>query len=224
MVAQLATFHAPDDLLIALVTAGRAKVDWEWAKWLPHVQHPSRIDGAGPMRMMASSLAQIERLLGEQLRDRPRFARNAHPPGGAPHILIVIDGGEVSGAEQIILEEGLAGVALLDVSASLGALTSRRGLQLDIEGAAIGARGAAGIEFFGGPDTLTVVEAETVARTLAPYRLGAPDAPAGNEPLLANTGPARAARPARGPACLRRRPSLAATATPGPAAGAHRVR
>jgi DNA segregation ATPase FtsK/SpoIIIE, S-DNA-T family len=188
MVAQLATFHAPDDLLIAFVTAGRAKVDWEWAKWLPHVQHPSRVDGAGPVRMMVASLAQIERLLGEQLRDRPRFARNTQPPGGTPHILIVIDGGEVSGAEQIILEEGLAGVALLDLSASLGALTSRRGLQLDIEGAAIGARGAAGIEFFGAPDALTAVEAETVARTLSPHRLGAPDTPAGNEPLLANTG------------------------------------
>ncbi|HZS22922.1 MAG TPA: type VII secretion protein EccCa, partial [Pseudonocardiaceae bacterium] len=188
MVTQLATFHAPDDLIIALVTAGRAKVDWEWAKWLPHVQHPSRIDGAGPMRLMASSLAQIERLLGEQLRDRRRFARNVQPPGDAPHILIVIDGGEVSGAEQILLEEGLAGVALLDLSASLGALTSRRGLQLDIEGAAIGARGAAGIEFFGTPDALTAVEAETVARTLSPYRLGAPDTPADNAPLLANTG------------------------------------
>jgi S-DNA-T family DNA segregation ATPase FtsK/SpoIIIE len=115
MVAQLATFHAPDDLLVALVIAGRAKVDWEWAKWLPHMQHPSRVDGAGPMRIMASSLAQIEQPLGEQLRDRPRFARNAQPPGEAPHILIVIDGGEVSEAEQIILEEGLAGVTLLDL-------------------------------------------------------------------------------------------------------------
>jgi DNA segregation ATPase FtsK/SpoIIIE, S-DNA-T family len=188
VVAQLATFHAPGDLLIALVTTGRAKVDWEWAKWLPHVQHPSRVDGAGPMRMMASSLAEIERLLGEQLRDRPRFARNTHPSGDAPHILIVIDGGEINGAEQIILEEGLAGMTLLDLSASLGALTSRRGLQLAIEGPAIGARGTAGIEFFGTPDALTIVEAETVARTLCPYRLGALDAPADDEPLLANTG------------------------------------
>ncbi|MDQ3827360.1 MAG: type VII secretion protein EccC, partial [Actinomycetota bacterium] len=170
------------------VTAGRSKVDWEWAKWLPHVQHPSRVDGAGPVRMMASSLAQIEYLLGDQLRDRPRFARNAQPTGDAPHILIVIDGGEINGAEQIILEEGLIGVTLLDLSASLGALTSRRGLQLAIEGPAIGARGAVGIEFFGVPDALTVVEAETVARTLCPYRLGALDAPADNEPLLSNTG------------------------------------
>ncbi|MGH3805194.1 MAG: type VII secretion protein EccCa [Pseudonocardiaceae bacterium] len=188
MVAQLATFHTPDDLLVAVVTSGRAKVDWEWAKWLPHVQHPSRVDGAGPRRMMAGSLAQIEELLGEQLRDRPRFSRNAQPPGDGPHIVVVIDGGEVTGAEQILLEEGIAGVTLLDLSTSLGTLTSRRGLQLVIEDAVIGARGAAGVEPFGSPDSLAVVEAEAVARALSPFRLGAVESPGEDEPLLSNTG------------------------------------
>ncbi len=188
MVAQLATFHPPEDLLIAVVSAGRAKVDWEWAKWLPHVQHPSRVDGAGPMRMMASSLAQIEELLGEQLRERPRFSRNATPLGEGPHILIVIDGGEVNGAEQIILEEGVAGVTVLDLSASLGTLTARRGLHLAIEDGAIGARGAGGVEPFGAPDSLAVVEAEAVARALSPFRLSAAEFPGEDEPLLGNTG------------------------------------
>ncbi|MGA8517978.1 MAG: type VII secretion protein EccC, partial [Pseudonocardiaceae bacterium] len=170
MVAQLATFHTPDDLLVAVVTTGRAKMDWEWAKWLPHAQHPSRVDGAGQLRMMAGSLARIEELLAERLRDRPRFSRSAPPPGEGPHILIVVDGGEVTGAEQIILEEGVAGVTLLDLSKSLGTLTSRRGLQLAIEGGQIGASGATGIEFFGAPDSLAVAEAEGVARALSPYR------------------------------------------------------
>ncbi|HEY6424844.1 MAG TPA: type VII secretion protein EccCa [Pseudonocardiaceae bacterium] len=188
MVAQLATFHTPDDLVIAVVTAGRAKADWEWAKWLPHVQHPSRFDGAGPIRMMAGSLAQIEELLGEQLGDRPRFSRTAPTHGEGPHIVIAIDGGEVTGGEQIILEEGLAGVTLLDLSESLGTLTTRRGLQLSIEGGALGARGATGIEFFGAPDSLGVVEAEAVARALAPYRIGAQESEAEDQPLLANAG------------------------------------
>jgi S-DNA-T family DNA segregation ATPase FtsK/SpoIIIE len=188
MVTQLATFHTPEDLLVAVVTAGRAKVDWEWAKWLPHVQHPSRVDGAGPMRMVTSSLAQIEELLGEQLRDRPRFSRNTPPSGDGPHILIVIDGGEVTGAERIIIEEGVAGVTVLDLSASLGRLTSRRGLQLAIEDGAIGARGTAGVEPFGSPDSLAVVEAEAVARALCPFRLGAAESHGEDEPLLGNTG------------------------------------
>jgi S-DNA-T family DNA segregation ATPase FtsK/SpoIIIE len=187
MVAQLATFHTPDDLLVAVVTTGRAKVDWEWAKWLPHVQHPSRVDDVGPVRMMAGSLSRIEELLCEQLRDRPRFSRSA-PPGEGPHILIVVDGGEVTGAEQIILEEGLAGVTLLDLSGSVGTLISRRGLQLAIEGGQIGARGATGVEFFGAPDSLTAAEAEAVARALSPYRLGAAESHGDDAPLLGNTG------------------------------------
>ncbi len=188
MVAQLATFHTPEDLLIAVVMAGRTKADWEWVKWLPHVQHPSLVDGAGPRRMVAGSLAHIEDLLGEQLQDRPRFTRNAQTHGDGPHIVIVIDGGEVTGAEQIILEEGMAGVTLLDLADSLGTLTTRRGLQLAIEGAAIGARGAAGVEFFGNPDTLGVAEAEAVARALAPYRIGTQESESTDEPLLATPG------------------------------------
>ncbi|MGH3901369.1 MAG: type VII secretion protein EccCa [Pseudonocardiaceae bacterium] len=188
MVAQLATFHPPDELIVAVVTAGRAKADWEWVKWLPHVQHPTLVDGAGPRRMMAGSLAQIEELLGEQLRDRPRFARNAPAHGDGPQIVIVLDGGEVTGAEQIILEEGLAGVTLVDLSESLGALTARRGLQLVIEGPAIGARGATGVEFFGAPDSLGVAEAEAVARALSPYRIGAQESESTGEPLLGNSG------------------------------------
>ncbi|MGH4008174.1 MAG: type VII secretion protein EccCb, partial [Pseudonocardiaceae bacterium] len=108
--------------------------------------------------------------------------------GDGPQILIVIDGGEVTGSEQIILEEGLAGVTLLHLSASLGTLTSRRGLQLAIEGAAIGARAATGIEFFGAPDSLSVAESEAVARALSPYRIGEPGADGADEPLLANPG------------------------------------
>ena len=108
---------------------------------------------------MAGSLAQIERLLSEQLADRPRFSRNSQTHGDGPHLMIIIDGGEVTGEEQIILEEGVAGVTLLDLSDSLGSLTTRRGLQLAIEGAAIGARGPAGVEFFGAPDSLGVAQA-----------------------------------------------------------------
>jgi DNA segregation ATPase FtsK/SpoIIIE, S-DNA-T family len=223
MVAQLVTFHSPDDLFVAVVTAGRAKADWEWVKWLPHVQHPSLIDGAGPRRLMAGSLTQIEELLGEQLRDRPRFSRNAQTHGDGPQIVIVIDGGEVTGAEQILLEEGLAGVTLIDLSESLGTLTTRRGLRLAIEDAAIGASGAAGVEFFGVPDALGVAAAEAVARAVP-----VPDRRAGvrgrRRAVAGQPGTAGAARPARGSPRLRRQPGLAAAPDPGSAAGADRGR
>ncbi|ANN20759.1 type VII secretion protein EccC [Amycolatopsis orientalis] len=189
MLAQLVTFHSPDDVLIAVATAGRAKEEWEWAKWLPHAQHPALADGIGQLRMMAGSLAQIEQWLDEELRDRQRFSRNATPAPDQPHVVIVIDDAEVTREEQIILEEGLVGVTLIDLSDSIGNLAARRGLRLVVEEDRLGARSAGGVEWFGRPDTLSVVEAEALARLLAPYRVGtaAQDA-AEEEPLLSNPG------------------------------------
>ncbi|MBB5806174.1 S-DNA-T family DNA segregation ATPase FtsK/SpoIIIE [Saccharothrix ecbatanensis] len=190
LLAQMATFHSPDDLLIAVVTTGRTKAQWEWMKWLPHVQHPQIVDGIGQMRMMASSLAEVEQMLDEQLRDRQRFTRNAPPPADQPHIVIVIDDGDVTREEQIILEEGLVGVTLLDLSESLGNLTARRGLRLVIEDGKLGARSASGVEWFGGPDWLSVVEAEALARRISPYRIGGVDAGGSDEdPLSMSNNP-----------------------------------
>ncbi|CAM4189486.1 type VII secretion protein EccCa [Kibdelosporangium persicum] len=187
MLAQLVTFHTPDDVLVAVVTAGRAKAEWEWAKWLPHAQHPTMVDGIGQMRLMAGSLAQVEQWLDEQLRDRQRFTRNAPPQPDQPHIVIVIDDGDVTREEQILLEEGLIGVTLLDLSDSLGNLTARRGLRLVVEPKRLGARSASGVEWFGAPDTLSIAEAEALARKLSPYRLGTGAADTGEEePLLSN--------------------------------------
>ena len=45
--AQLATLHSPDDLVVGVAAAPGAAPEWEWTKWLPHVQHPSESDGAG---------------------------------------------------------------------------------------------------------------------------------------------------------------------------------
>ncbi|GGS23379.1 MULTISPECIES: type VII secretion protein EccCa [Actinokineospora] len=185
LLAQLVTFHSPDDVLIAVVTSGKAKQEWEWAKWLPHVQHPTMVDGIGQLRMMAGSLAQIEHWLDDELRDRQRFTRNAPPQPDQPHIVIVIDDGEVTREENIILEEGQVGVTLLDLSDSLGALTARRGLRLVVEGDKLGARSASGVEWFASPDTLTVAEAEALARKLSPYRLGQGQADSGEEDALA---------------------------------------
>ena len=188
MVAQLVAFHGPDDVMIAIATAGRAKEEWEWAKWLPHVQHPTMADGIGQLRMMAGSLAQVEQWLDEELRDRQRFSRNATPPPDQPHVVIIVDDAEVTREEQIILEEGLVGVTLIDLSESIGNLAARRGLRLVVEPDRLGARSAGGVEWFGRPDTLSIVEAEALSRLIAPYRVGTASGAdvSEEEPLLSN--------------------------------------
>ena len=188
MIAQLATSHSPDDVIIAVVASGRAAQEWEWTKWLPHVQHPNLVDGLGQQRLMTGSLAHVEDMLAEQLRDRPRFSRNTAPPADQPQIVIVVDDGEVTLEEQVILEEGLAGVTLVDLSESLGTLTARRGLRLVVDGDRIGARSSQGVEPFGVPDQLSLTEAEALARRIAPYRAGTGDTDEQDEPLLSTAG------------------------------------
>lgn len=48
LIAQLATFHSPDDVWIALCVSDERRADWEWTKWLPHSLHPHDTDGGKP--------------------------------------------------------------------------------------------------------------------------------------------------------------------------------
>jgi S-DNA-T family DNA segregation ATPase FtsK/SpoIIIE len=110
-------------------------------------------------------------MLSEQLADRPRFQRNAAPPDGQPHVVILIDDAEISREEALYVEGGLAGVTMIDLSDLLGPLTARRGMRMVVEEDRIGARGGSGVEWFGKPDTLTEEEATSLSRQLAPYRV-----------------------------------------------------
>lgn len=173
ILSQLATFHTPDDVMIAVASSGRARTEWDWVKWLPHAQHPTETDGIGQMRLMAGSLGNIEEMLGEFLVDRPRFQRNAPPPDGQPHIVILLDDAELTREEQIIIESGLAGVTLIDLSDTLGALTTKRGMRMMVEPERIGAKSGNSVEWFGEPDYLSKEEATALARQLSPYRVAA---------------------------------------------------
>ena len=64
MLTQLAVFHAPDELLVAVCAGPERRRRWEWVKWLPHAHHPTRTDALGPVRLVTSSAAELERLLG----------------------------------------------------------------------------------------------------------------------------------------------------------------
>ena len=82
MLAQLAVFHAPDDLLIAVCAGAGAPRRWEWVKWLPHALHPTRTDAVGPVRLVASTATELEELLDDLLANRPRFGPAMAPATG----------------------------------------------------------------------------------------------------------------------------------------------
>ncbi|EUA93472.1 ESX-1 secretion system protein eccCa1 [Mycobacterium ulcerans str. Harvey] len=75
MICHLAVFHPPDLLQIRVLTEDPEDPDWSWLKWLPHVQHQTETDGAGPVRMISTRPDGLADLA----------ARGPHAPDTLPH-------------------------------------------------------------------------------------------------------------------------------------------
>ncbi|MEU9718616.1 type VII secretion protein EccCa [Streptomyces sp. NPDC047976] len=182
MVAQLATLHSPEDLVVAVVAAPGAVPSWDWVKWLPHTQVPGQVDGAGTKRLFGDDLGDLEGLLGSRLEGRPRFSREVSPVLDQPHLVVVLDGGLVPPDSVFAAVEGLQGVTIVEVVA--GELDEARGgLSVVVEPGRLRLESGAGVAYEGVPDTLSLPAAEALARQLAPLRTGGGD---DDEPLLAN--------------------------------------
>ncbi|MBU3062986.1 type VII secretion protein EccCa [Nocardia sp. NEAU-G5] len=171
MLVELATFHGPDDMAVALVCEDPDGPDWAWAKWLPQLQHPRLRDSLGSARMMYESLAELEDALQDELLERGRFMRNAPATPGRRHLVVVIDDGHVDGSERLVAEAGLDSVTLLDLTAPQTGLAVRRGLQLVVTATAVAAKSVGNLEEFATPDQVGVTLAGHLARRLAPYHV-----------------------------------------------------
>lgn len=171
MIIGLALAHGPEHLRIAVVTADPGGEAWDWAKWLPHVGHPTETDVFGPERMIYPTLTALEEALSADLDARGRFSRSAPPAAGVPQLLVILDDGFVTGTERLTEDSGIDGVTLVDLSDSMTPVAARRGLQLVLAAEDLSARSSAGIERFAHADSLGVAEAEMIARAMARYRL-----------------------------------------------------
>ncbi|RPA12151.1 type VII secretion protein EccCa [Gordonia sp. OPL2] len=189
MLVQLCAFHGPDHLHIAIITGDPAGEAWDWAKWLPHVGHPTLRDGLGAMRMIYPTLADFENSMAADLLERGRFSRSAPPSPGRAHLVMVIDDGHVAGDERLINDAGMEGVTVLDLTAPPDGLAARRGLALVVRNRRLSARTAFDVEEFGDMDSLTIPEAETLARRMARYRLATAAALANLESEAASSDP-----------------------------------
>jgi S-DNA-T family DNA segregation ATPase FtsK/SpoIIIE len=170
MVAQLVTFHSPDDARLVVVAPASRRPDWDWVKWLPHAQDDRRADGAGARRQVFDSMAAFEEAAREELEARPRHSSDAKPLAGAAHLLVILDGGEDAPAGQLA-GPGLLGVTVLDLAGMVPRDAGRWLLCLDVEPDAITADRGSRRTRLGRPDRLTDRQALGLARALAPYRL-----------------------------------------------------
>ncbi|MER7930262.1 type VII secretion protein EccCa [Streptomyces sp. NPDC096057] len=132
LLAQLAVLHAPQDLMIVFCVAPENRGEWEWGKWLPHALHPKESDGAGPARLITSTLAELEDLLGEELTDRGVFEAGASPSKDEPYVVVVLDGGQVAPGHRFE-RAGFRNTVVLDVADGLPWKPGRTVLRLLVE-------------------------------------------------------------------------------------------
>lgn len=179
VVAQLATFHSPDRLQIAVLASERAMPAWDWVKWLPHAHSTRERDAVGAARMIGTTLAEIESLLPEGLADRPRFGPAAPATTPAPHVLVVVDGGHVPVGNGILTSDGVLGITVLELPEHwedledpnvlrflLGAALPDGGVPVEVLRVGLEPTRLKG-------DQLSVPEAEATARRLLPLYVDA---------------------------------------------------
>ncbi|MCP2310307.1 S-DNA-T family DNA segregation ATPase FtsK/SpoIIIE [Kitasatospora paracochleata] len=172
MLAQLATLHSPEDLMIAVAAAPGAVDEWEWAKWLPHTQHRKENDGAGSRRLIATELGDLEELLANELAGRKGFSRDSVPTPDQPHIVVIMDGAGVPHDSLLAGAEGVQGVTVIEVVP--GDLDEPNGhLVVTVGKNELLLEAASGASYPGKPDTLSGWQSEALARQLAPFRASA---------------------------------------------------
>ncbi len=177
LIAQVAVAHSPADVRISVCASAARIGDWEWVKWLPHNMHPTESDAAGPVRLLAPGLAQLAGMLAPELRDRPRFGSAAGTPP-LPFHLVIADsvaaeaGAELAGVDGVLVIDLAGGLPLGDPATLRLRVTPEQMFRGDIP--------------VGVPDTLSAVEAEALARQLAPLR-PASDGPVTDDALAATT-------------------------------------
>ena len=178
--------HHPDDLVVAVLAETDDLPSWAWLKWLPHAHSSRESDAVGPRRLISDSAGDLLDLLPEGFADRPRFDGRTRAEG--PHVLLVVDGGQLGATERLVPDEGLAGVTVLALPARWGELEHAHRLRLDLGGGVLPSGSAAlvALRLREAPtraegDQIDLATAEAFARRLTP--LHRPDDGSGEESL-----------------------------------------
>ncbi|NHB84757.1 hypothetical protein G7085_09450 [Tessaracoccus sp. HDW20] len=174
MVAQLVTWHAPTDVSLMVAASRQHQDQWQWVKWLPHLQHPTERDGVGPVRMFATGAGELSQM-----------GTSAQSAANPPSLTVVVsDGVEGVNSQQFVTPSTRAvtievtgrrelpqtfesGVAVFEVRDDAIVLHRRTSKTPHAQTP------------FGRPDQVPVVYCEMLARAMAPYRM--PDVTLGSE-------------------------------------------
>lgn len=190
LIAQLVTFHAPQEVRLGVVRAQPHAADWEWVKWLPHHLHASLRDGDLPTRLVATSVSGMAELIAADLEDRQDAyqRRRGQPTRPREHLVIVVDGEHLPGVWGLAAPE--RGISLADLGVHVILLLGhRREEPEDVDARIVvaagtnspgpGQAGTGRQEWNGASFVIDDVPAgllSGLARTLAPLRMVSEDA------------------------------------------------
>jgi type VII secretion protein EccCa/type VII secretion protein EccCb len=187
IIAQLVFSHGPDHLQLVVVTDDAQ--EWDWVKWLPHNGNSNQDDGAGPARMVYTS---VQEFADSQFTDAvrrggaftPRHAASRDAVAPMPHTLVVSDIAP-GGWYSVMTSTGVQGWTFFDVQGGVPACQDERGtrlLRVTDDGVinAVPRDGTwapdseQGLEFFAVADQLERFEAEQLAQQIARSRVAEP--------------------------------------------------
>ncbi|GAA4897533.1 S-DNA-T family DNA segregation ATPase FtsK/SpoIIIE [Stackebrandtia albiflava] len=180
MLAQLVTFHAPEDLCLAVVADPGRRKDWEWVKWLPHNQHEDAMDAAGPRRLIAGSLTELETLLDDTLAGRSRGTAQVSPVHEGRHVVLIQDGGEIDPAGRLT-GPGLSGTTVIEFGSRFPRRMPEWLVGMEVTADSVTMTYGEGRTPMGTPDRMSLNAAEALARQISRFRLATATATA--EPL-----------------------------------------
>ncbi|HEY7044571.1 MAG TPA: type VII secretion protein EccCa, partial [Nocardioidaceae bacterium] len=94
MALQLVTFQSPADVSLAIVRSDDLAEAWEWAKWLPHCQSTTTMDGDVPARLVTTSVGGMAELLADEFERRltERARTRGREPDPRDRLVVIVDG------------------------------------------------------------------------------------------------------------------------------------
>ncbi len=182
LLAQLVTFHPPDDLQVAIARSSGTGPEWDWVKWLPHVQRADLMDGDLPMRLVASTVPGVFGLLRDdiELRLATRQRQRGQDPRIRRHTVVVVDAEGMPSISGFDLPE--AASSLHELGLHVVYLLPSRSHEPDhvdhrVEVNADATAKVDGQEYGFSVDDPTQPVLRSLARTLSPFRLAVEDSP-----------------------------------------------
>lgn len=158
MLCHLAVLHPPDLLQIRVLTDTPEDPTWAWLKWLPHAQHQTDTDVAGPTRLVFTRPDGLSDLT----------ARGPHTADAAPAgaYVVVVD---LTGGRAGFPVDGRAGVTVITLGNHRG---SAYKIKVDADGSAEDKLAQQGWrQVVRMADSMTPAQANRIARKLAGWSI-----------------------------------------------------